>query len=82
MNSPNGLELNNVTSATVEELREKMLPMWPKGVAHQEHKGHYWRVRFTGSPWDSKGHESILYVSSCTLIARYIDLTSRIGPRE
>jgi len=41
-------------------LREQIFPMWPSGVARQKPYGHDWRVRFTGSPWDSKGHESIM----------------------
>jgi hypothetical protein len=62
---PNGLELSNLShKSTIEELREQIFPMWPTGVAHQERRGHDWRVRFTGSPWDSRGPESIMYVHS------------------
>ena len=69
---PNGLELSNLAhKSTIEELREQIFPMWPTGVAYQEHRGHDWRVRFTGSPWDSRGVESIMYVSGCTPIARF-----------
>ncbi|KAI0308223.1 hypothetical protein B0F90DRAFT_1681131 [Multifurca ochricompacta] len=61
INPPNGLELSNLAfQNTVEELREHIFPMWPSGVAHQVRHGHDWRVRFAGSPWDSKGHESIM----------------------
>lgn len=77
---PNGLELSNLAyKTTVEELREQIFPMWPTGVARQERYGHDWRVRFTGSPWDSKGQESIMYA---LLLRVSIDLTSRIGRRE
>jgi hypothetical protein len=52
--------------------------MWPKGVARQERYGHDWRVIFSGSPWDSKGHESIRYVSSYTPMVRlYLDISHR-----
>jgi hypothetical protein len=83
VNPPNGLELSNLAyKATVEVLREQIFPMWPAG-ARQELYGHDWRVRFTGSPWDSKGHEAIMYVSSYSPFARvFIDLTSRIGHSE
>ncbi|KAI9509093.1 hypothetical protein F5148DRAFT_967685, partial [Russula earlei] len=58
---PNGLELSNLSfKATVEELREHLFPMWPTGVQRQQRYGHDWRVKFVGSPWDSKGHESII----------------------
>lgn len=71
INPPNGLELSNLAyKATVEELREQLFPMWPTGVAHQERYGHDWRVKFTGSPWDSKGHESIMYAYNYTPIMR------------
>jgi hypothetical protein len=70
INPPNGLELSNLShKSTIEELREAIFPMWPTGVAHQERHGLDWRVRFTGSPWDSRGQESIMYVPSCTPIA-------------
>lgn len=70
VNPPNGLELSNLAyKATVEVLREQIFPMWPAG-ARQELYGHDWRVRFTGSPWDSKGPESIMYVPSYTPFAR------------
>ncbi|KAH9178701.1 hypothetical protein EDB89DRAFT_2063635 [Lactarius sanguifluus] len=61
INPPNGLELSNLAfQSTVDELREHIFPMWPPGVAHQVRHGYDWRVRFTGSPWDSRGHESIM----------------------
>jgi len=58
---PNGLELSNLAhKSTIEELREQIFPMWPLGVTHHEHIGYDWRVTFTGSPWDSRGIESIM----------------------
>jgi len=61
INPPNGLELSNLAfKSTVDELREQIFPMWPSGVAHQERNGYDWRVKFVGSPWDSKGPESII----------------------
>lgn len=61
INPPNGLELSNLAfQSTVDELREHIFPMWPPGVAHQVRHGYDWRVRFTGSPWDSRGNESIM----------------------
>jgi hypothetical protein len=61
INPPNRLELSNLAhKSTVEELREQIFPMWPTGVAHQERYGYDWRVKFTGSPWHSKGQESIM----------------------
>ena len=67
---PNGLELSNIAyKATVKVLRENIFPMWPAG-ARQELYGHDWRVRFSGRPWDSKGHESALYVSDYTPFVR------------
>jgi hypothetical protein len=67
---PNGLELSNLArKSTIEELREQIFPMWPTGAAHQERHGHDWRVTFAGSPWDSRGIESIMYVLGCSPIA-------------
>ncbi len=83
INPPNGLELTNLArKATVDELRKQMFPVWPSGVTHQHCSGHDWHVRFTGRPWDSKGHSLILFVSSNTSMCNYIDLTSRVGHRE
>ncbi len=71
INPPDGLELSNLAyKATVEELRQEIFPMWPKGVERQERYGHDWRVKFSGSPWDSKGHDSIMYASDYTPIMR------------
>ncbi len=71
INPPNELELSNIAyKATVEELREQIFLMWPTGVVRQDQTGHDWRVKFTGSPWDSKGHESIRYASNYTPIIR------------
>jgi hypothetical protein len=76
INPPNGLELSNLTHrATVDELREHIFPMWPSGVVRQHHDGHDWHVRFAGRPWDPKGHQSILFVSSNTSSCCYIDLS-------
>src|SRR6267154_2880779 len=76
INPPNGLELSNLTDGpTVDQLREHIFPMWPSGVAYQHHDGHDWHVRFAGRPWDPKGHQSILFVSSNTSICCYIDLS-------
>lgn len=61
INPPNGLELSNLAfQNTVEELREHIFPMWPPGVARQSRVGYDWSVRFTGSPWDARGQESIM----------------------
>jgi hypothetical protein len=66
INPPNGLELSNIAyRATIEELRDQIFLMWPDGVLHHEQNGHDWRVKFAGSPWDSKGHESIRYAFNC-----------------
>ena len=71
INPPNRLELSNIVhKATIEELREKILSMWPTGVIHQERYGYDWRVKFTGTPWDSKGHDAILYASNYTSVVR------------
>ncbi|KAH9982916.1 hypothetical protein BGW80DRAFT_1453719 [Lactifluus volemus] len=70
---PDGLEVLNIAHPnTVEELREHIFPMWPSGVAHQVHVRHDWRVRFAGSPWSSKGQESIMYVCGSTPFARLV----------
>jgi hypothetical protein len=67
INPPNGLELSNLAHrATVDQLREHIFSMWPSGVEHQHHDGHDWHVTFAGRPWDPKGHQSILFVSSNT----------------
>jgi hypothetical protein len=76
INPPNGLELSNLAHrATVDELRKHILPMWPSGVVCQHHYEYDWHVKFAGRPWDSKGHQSILFVSSNTSICCYIDLS-------
>jgi hypothetical protein len=68
---PNRLELSNlVHKATVEELREQIFTMWPKGIVHQERYGSDWRVKFSGNPWDCKGHDSIMYASNYAPIMR------------
>ena len=71
INPPNGLELSNLihNKAAIEELREQLFSMWPTG-ARQERYGSDWRVKFTGSPWNSKGHDLIMYVSNYTPIMR------------
>jgi hypothetical protein len=63
----------------VEELRDQLFPMWPTGVAHQERQGYDWRVRFVGSPWDSQGIESIMYVPARTPIARLRLYSTRLA---
>ncbi|KAI0275082.1 hypothetical protein BC834DRAFT_1037657 [Gloeopeniophorella convolvens] len=61
VNAPNELEVSNlVFQNTIEELRERIFPMWPSGIAHQSRSGSEWRVKFVGRPWDAKGHESIM----------------------
>ncbi|EED83957.1 predicted protein [Postia placenta Mad-698-R] len=45
---------------TLDDLRESILPMWPQGVAAEESKRDYWRVRFGGSPWTCVGADAIL----------------------
>lgn len=73
---PNGLEVSNLAHrATADELREQLLSMWPSGVVHQHHYGRDWHVRFAGRPWNPKGHQFILFVSSNTYICYGIDLT-------
>jgi hypothetical protein len=78
INPPNGLELSNLANgATVDELRKHLFPMWPSGVVRQHHYGHDWDVKFAGRPWDSKGHQSILFVSSNSSICCCVDITPR-----
>jgi len=61
INPPNGLELSNLAhKSMIEELRERIFPMWAPGAAIQERRGYDWRIRFGGSPWDSRGHEAII----------------------
>jgi hypothetical protein len=70
---PDGLEVLNIAYPnTVEELREHIFPMWPSGAAHQVHARHDWRVKFAGSPWSSKGQDSIMYVCGFTPFARLV----------
>ncbi|KAI0052881.1 hypothetical protein FA95DRAFT_1532257 [Auriscalpium vulgare] len=58
---PNEVDISNIAfQSTVEELREKIFPMWPAGVVHQTHVGHNWHVKFAGNPWKSTGNDSIL----------------------
>jgi hypothetical protein len=69
INPPNGLELSNLAhKSMIEELRERIFPMWAPGAAIQERRGYDWRIRFSGRPWDSRGHEAIMYVSGRTPI--------------
>jgi hypothetical protein len=59
---PNELHISNIVfQSTIEELREQIFPMWPPGVASQSIIGNQWHVKFSGSPWDSKGRDYILY---------------------
>ena len=76
INPPNGLELSNVAHrATIDELRKHIFPMWPTGVVRQNHHGQDWDVRFAGRPWDPKGQQSVLFVSSNTSICCCTDLS-------
>lgn len=69
---PNGLELSNIAhKSTIEELREQLFPMWPLGVIHHEHRGYDWQVTFTGTPWNSRGIEEIMYVPGRTPIPHF-----------
>lgn len=77
INPPNGLEMSNLThKAAVDEMREDIFPIWPSGVVRQHYDGRDWHVRFAGRPWDLKGDQSILFVSSNTFICCCIDLST------
>ncbi|KAI0068213.1 hypothetical protein BV25DRAFT_538240 [Artomyces pyxidatus] len=51
---------NIAFQSTIEELSEKVFPMWPPGIVHQQRHGHNWHVRFSGAPWNGSGDDSIL----------------------
>jgi len=83
INPPNGLELSNLTrKTTIDELRERIIPVWPQGVKRQHRQGHDWHVTFTGRPWDSKGdsllqaQRVICRVFSVLAAQGYMHLTS------
>jgi hypothetical protein len=73
INPPSGLELSNIAhKSMIEDLREQIFTMWPAGIKSQDGhpNGYEWRVQFSGSPWDAKGHDSIMYVPGCTPTVR------------
>lgn len=61
---------------TLDDLRESILPMWPQGVAAEESKRDYWRVRFGGSPWTCVGADAIL---AQRLVCRLFVVLARQG---
>jgi hypothetical protein len=44
----------------INELRERILPIWPYGVDSDEHRGYIWRVKFRNSPWNSHGSDATM----------------------
>ncbi|THH21526.1 hypothetical protein EW146_g28 [Bondarzewia mesenterica] len=58
---PNELILYNIAYPyTIDEIKERLFPMWQPGISHQETWGSNWRVKFAGSPWNLKGSDSIM----------------------
>ncbi|KAH9950361.1 hypothetical protein B0H21DRAFT_531893 [Amylocystis lapponica] len=61
LHSINELRVDNIAyQSTLDELRESVLPMWPRGVATEESRDSQWRVRFIGKPWTTTGIDGIL----------------------
>ncbi|KAL4069633.1 hypothetical protein V8B97DRAFT_1918140 [Scleroderma yunnanense] len=69
----NELRLGNVAYQDIlDEIRERLLPMWPHGVPNEITANHSWRVIFSRNPWSATGLEALtiiqLFVTSCSFI--------------
>lgn len=56
----NELRLGNIAyQDTLDEIRERLLPMWPHGVPIEITTNHSWRVTFPKNPWSATGPEAL-----------------------
>ncbi|KAL4070921.1 hypothetical protein J3A83DRAFT_4093689 [Scleroderma citrinum] len=56
----NELRLGNVAYQDIlDEIRERLLPMWPHGVPNEITANHSWRVIFSRNPWSATGLEAL-----------------------
>jgi len=57
----NEIRMENIAfQEMIEELRERILPLWHHGVATEESRTHRWRAQFHSNPWASSGTDGIL----------------------
>ncbi|EGN95769.1 hypothetical protein SERLA73DRAFT_59930, partial [Serpula lacrymans var. lacrymans S7.3] len=68
----NELRIHNAAfQDTLDDIKEKVLPMWPSGVASQLTAGYSWRVTFSRNPWSASGPDGIIVRRMiCELFAR------------
>ncbi len=50
--------------STVDDIRERVLTMWPDGVLYQTYRNetNEFDAQFSGTPWTSKGNLGLMYV--------------------
>lgn len=57
----NEIRIENIAYQTLlDELRENLVTMWPRGIIIDESRDHRWRLQFAGSPWISTGADFLL----------------------
>lgn len=52
--------------ATVDQIRERVLAIWPEGLVFQRYMNetNEYKAQFVGNPWTAKGPSRLLSVSS------------------